>query len=235
MRSNNAESTVAETATAQYVRSRSSEMPLFQNGDHLTQQEFHSRYRKMPGVSAELIDGKVVMASPVFDNHATYHGLMMSWAGCYSLKVPWLKAVDNASFILTEADEVQPDVALLSLTEKALSSVNESGCRVGIAEMVIEVAYSSASYDLFEKYELYQQAGAVEYIVVDIQSERVHWFRRQGNRLEEQSSEDGVYRSSQFPGLWLSVASIFPVDGERLLATLNAGMASPEFEAYLAT
>ncbi len=62
---------------------------------------------------------------------------------------------------------------------------SSDGYIVGAPELVIEVARSSRSYDLNEKKAEYEQAGVLEYIVVELEPDRVHWFVRRDGRFED--------------------------------------------------
>jgi hypothetical protein len=43
-----------------------------------------------------------------------------------------------------------------------------------------------------------------------------------------------MYRSQVFPGLWLDPHALFDDDSERLFATLDRGLATPEHAAFVA-
>ena len=70
--------------------------------------------------------------------------------------------------------------------------------------MVVEVASSSASYDLHSKLRVYEKHGVREYLVWRVRDEAFDWFVRRGDRFEKlPTAADGVLRSEVFPGLWL--------------------------------
>jgi hypothetical protein len=71
-------------------------------------------------------------------------------------------------------------------------------------------------------------------VVVKLDSDRIHWFVRRGDRFEALSpGPDGVYRSEVFPGLWLDPAALYRSDLRRLIDVLAAGLASPEHAAFV--
>ena len=85
-------------------------------------------------------------------------------------------------------------------------------------ELVIEIARSSRSYDLNGKKAEYEEAGVQEYIVVELDPDRVHWFVRRGDHFEDLSpGADGIYRSEAFPGLWLDPVALLNEDLDRLM------------------
>ena len=89
-------------------------VPLLQNGDRLTREEFERRYEAMPQVNkAELVEGIVFMPSPVRVCHGQPHAILTSWLGYYLSKTPNLIIIDNGTVRLDEDNEPQPDVMLL--------------------------------------------------------------------------------------------------------------------------
>src|SRR5438477_482043 len=78
-------------------------------------------------------------------------------------------------------------------------------------------------------------AGVLEYLVVELEPNRIHWFIRHGDRFKKLSpSPDGVYRSKVFPGLWLDPAAIFTRDRVRRDEVLEQGVQSPEHARFVA-
>jgi len=67
-------------------------LPL-ENGDRLSQPEFHDRYLAMPQVKkAELIEGVVYMPSPVrFEPHAEPHSNIIGWLWNYRIATPGVR------------------------------------------------------------------------------------------------------------------------------------------------
>jgi hypothetical protein len=45
---------------------------------------------------------------------------------------------------------------------------------------------------------------------------------------------DRVMRSIVFPGLWLDIDAFWRNDGRRMLATLEAGLATPDHQEFVA-
>src|SRR5580658_6611036 len=90
-------------------------VPPLENGDRLTRAEFERRYNAMPEhVRAELVEGVVVMASPVRHNmHGQQHGDLLTWAGMYRVGTPGVLGGADATVRLDLDNEPQPDVYLL--------------------------------------------------------------------------------------------------------------------------
>jgi Uma2 family endonuclease len=105
----------------------------------------------------------------------------------------------------------------------------------GAAELVVEVAYSSANIDLHRKRDDYDAAGVREYIVALVETNAVVRFARRRGRLAERPADpDGIIRSTVFPGLWLDPAALFAPDTRRLTAVLREGLATAEHAAFVA-
>ena len=67
---------------------------------------------------------------------------------------------------------------------------------------MVEIARSSRYYDLNEKKADYERAGVREYVVVELDPDRIHWFVRRGDHFEDlPPGPDGIYRSEVFPAL----------------------------------
>src|SRR5438876_4022550 len=85
-------------------------LPLLENGDRLTQAEFHRRYEAYPDdVKIELIGGIVYMASPASWLHGSYDSELGLVLVLYKAETPGVEAGHNATMILGEESEPQPD------------------------------------------------------------------------------------------------------------------------------
>ncbi len=202
-------------------------------GEHLDQPTFHARYAAMPpGTRAELIGGKVYMPSPVRITHGAPHTKATTWLGTYEAHTPGVQALDNATAILADDSEPQPDVALRVVVGGQTTVAD--GYVVGCPELVCEVASSTASYDLHEKLADYDRYGAKEYVAVLVRTAAVRWFRRDANgRLADvRPDADGIYRSTAFPGLWLDPAALLVGDAKRVLDVLSLGLATADHAAF---
>jgi Uma2 family endonuclease len=212
------------------------DIPPLENGDHLDQPTFHERYAAMPpGTRAELIGGVVHMPSPVRRNHGSHTLEVAGWLRDYKLHTPGVEALDNATTILGEWSEPQPDFSLLIAPEcGGQTSVTVDGYVQGGPELVVEVAGSSASYDLHTKLRDYEQSGVREYVVVVLRQRQVRWFySRDGRFIGEEAASDGVFRSEAFPGLWLDGEALLRLDSLAVRRTVELGVATPEHAAFV--
>ncbi len=66
-----------------------STIPTLENGDRLTRIEFENRYSESNVKKAELIEGKVYVASPLrITKHGNPHARIMTWLGIYWSATP---------------------------------------------------------------------------------------------------------------------------------------------------
>lgn len=212
-------------------------IPPLETGDRLTQREFERRYCAMPGVKkAELIEGVVHMPTPVhFASHSQPHGYIIGWLALYCAATPGVALGDNATIRLDADNDVQPD-ALLRLEEArgGRSRVSADDYLEGAPELIAEIASTSASYDLHDKFRVYRRNGVQEYLVWRVFDQRLDWFRLdEGEYVRVEPEAGGVIRSQVFPGLWLAAEALLAGDLARVLATLQKGLASAEHAAFV--
>lgn len=194
-----------------------------ESGDHLTREEFHHRYLKRPDIKkAELVEGVVYVASPVrIRQHSRPHGVVVLWLGSYAMRIAGLHLEIEGSVYLDGRNEVQPD-AFLWREGPDGPHETEDGYLVGAPLLVVEVAASSASYDLHEKEEAYRRTGVQEYLVWRVLDRAVDWFDlRDGQYVAREPDQHGILESGQFPGLRLHLPSLLAGDAAAVLAALD--------------
>ena len=202
-------------------------LPL-ENGDRLTRREFERRYEAMSQTKkAELIEGMVYMASPVrAKSHAKPHTYIMTWLGTYEAATPNVEALDNATVRIDADNELQPD-ALLRVEQGGLSGVTDDDYIEGAPELIVEIAASSASYDLHDKLKVYLCNQVQEYLVWRVYDQKFDWFRLiEGQYRQLEVNSDGFFCSVVFPGLWLDKAALLSGDLTKVLAILRQGLTS---------
>ena len=187
-----------------------------ESGDHLSRTEFEERYTARPDIKkAELIEGVVYVGSPVrVREHGEPNAHVVGWLVTYCASRPGYRVGDNATVRLDGGNEPQPDVMLVKDPEAGgQARIDDDGYVEGAPELVVEVAASSASYDLHEKMDAYRRGGVREYIVWQIFENRVDWFRLIGEKYEPiPPGSDGIIESNEFPGLRLDVAALLSGD-----------------------
>jgi Uma2 family endonuclease len=205
-----------------------------ENGERLTQPEFHRRYLEYPeDVKFELIGGIVYMASPLRIKHSYFSEELGHLLGIYRQKTPGVEALQNATTILGELSEPQPDLGLFIRRDfGGQSQINSTDYLVGPPELLAEIAYSSRAIDMTAKRIDYEKAGVIEYIVLCIEEPELHWFHfPSGRRIR--ADEGGISRSRIFPGLWIDGPALLERKSRQLAKVLRLGLASPEYERFV--
>ncbi len=218
-------------------RTRRTTLPPLEVGQHLDQPTFHERYEAMPPIiKAELVEGIVYMPSPMRGDHGGTTQVTAGWLFHYRWKTPRVAGEDGCTVKLDLHGEPQPDHMLrLPIELGGKTRLDHEGYLTGPPELLIEVSRSSRSFDLKQKKADYERAGVVEYVVVELDPDRIHWFIRRGTRfVQMRPGPDGIYRSSVFPGLWLDPKALYSQDLDRLIAVLEQGLATPDHAAFVA-
>lgn len=212
-------------------------IPPLENGDRLTQKEFHRRYEAMPeNVKAELIKGIVYMSSPVrVTKHGDPHALVMSCLGVYFLSTESVRLSDNITYIANEEYEPQPDAVLrIDENKGGKSWINDNDYLEGAPELIVEIASSSASYDLHDKLELYEQKGVQEYIVWRVLDEQIDWFGLEDGKYKKFTADkQGIIESEVFPGLRLNVEAMLEDNLQKVSANLQKGLKSKKYKNFV--
>lgn len=205
-----------------------------QTGDRMTREEFHRVYTQMPAAfRAELIGGIVYVASPLKRRHGTNHLPLGTLLFTYEAHTPGVESGDNATILLGEEGEPQPDLFLRILPEcGGQSQTSEDDFVLGAPELIAEIAYSSRSIDLHRKREDYARYGVCEYLVLCLREHRLRWFDLRSDR-ELEPGADGLYRLQVFPGLWIDAEAVLAKDHARMLAVLQQGLGTSEHDTFV--
>jgi Uma2 family endonuclease len=182
---------------------------------------------------AELIGGIVYVASPLRRRHGTHHLPLASVFFAYQSHTPGVEAAANATILLGDDAEPQPDLYLRILPERGgQSRTTDDDYVAGAPELVAEIAHSSRAIDLHAKKHDYSRYGVLEYVVVSLEEPRLWWFDLRADT--EILPDDGrVCRLRSFPGLWIDIPALFARDFRGLMATLEQGLDSPEHDAFV--
>ncbi len=210
-------------------------IPPLENGDKLTRHEFEQRYHAMPNLKkAELIEGVVYLASPVrAKNHGKPHSHIMTWLGTYEAATPKVETLDNTTVRLDADNEPQPD-ALLRIEQGGQSRISEDDYVEGAPELIVEIAASTASYDLHEKLKVYRRNQVQEYLVWRVYDCQFDWFRLQkGEYIQVEPNTDNIVCSQVFPGLWLAKSALLSGDLAKVLAVLQQGLSTPDHQNFV--
>jgi Uma2 family endonuclease len=147
--------------------------------------------------------------------------MIMAWVGAYVARHPDLEFGDNGTVILDGDNEVQPDVALWR-EEPGGPRVTDDDYVEGAPQLVVEIAASSASYDLHDKLRAYRRNGVREYLVWRVLDGAFDWLRLdEGAYVRVEPDADGIIESEGFPGLRLDVPRLVAGDLAAVLAALD--------------
>ncbi len=211
--------------------------PILQNGDKLSHSAFMHRYEAMPNIKAERIEGVVYMASPVRATlHGDPHSQIITWLGYYRAFTPHVSLFDNSTVHLDLDNDPQPD-ALLRFEKEVggQSYISEKDYIVGAPELIVEIAASTASYDLHHKLNVYRRNGVKEYLVWRVYDEAFDWFvldKGEYHRLVPNS--EGVIQSTVFVGLWLDVEALLSGNLAKVIETVSVGVRSEGHRGFVA-
>ena len=65
-----------------------------------------------------------------------------------------------------------------------------------------------------------------------VEERQLRWFDLQAD-AELKPDVDGIFRMRSFPGLWIHAEGLFARDYFRLMNTLDQGMSTPEYGAFV--
>src|SRR5262249_11902088 len=89
-------------------------------------------------------------------------------------------------------------------------------------QLIVEIAASSAAYDLREKKTVYLRNGVQEYMVWQVYEQRIDWFHLIEDEYEPLPPDaEGIVRSQVFAGLDLNFPALLGGDLAHVLATLQ--------------
>lgn len=214
---------VVHETTTEYERTT---IPQLNSGDVLDRDEYLRRYEAAhEKLKAERINGRVYLMNALrARQHGNPHLLLGGWLFTYAMSNPDLNLSDNATLHLDTSNDPQPDLCVYRTGGRA--TLNDEGYLVGVPEMIVEIAGSSASYDFGEKRDVYEAAGVGEYLVFETIEGRIEWWRHDGSRFIDVPRQAMIYKSATFPGLWLDGEALRSADRFRLIETLRQGMQS---------
>jgi Uma2 family endonuclease len=212
-------------------------LPPLESGDRLTRPEFERRYAAAPHIKkAELIEGTVYVASPLrHEQHGKPHSRVMTWLGVYQAMTPGVDLSVEPTVRLDLDNEPQPDAVLfIEANAGGQTRISADGYIEGSPELIVEIAASSAAIDTGSKKQVYRRNGVLEYVIWQSHDNQLEWLQLvDGEYRSLVPDQDGIIRSRVFPGLWLAVEALLSNQMAQVLEVLQAGLRSPEHEAFV--
>jgi Uma2 family endonuclease len=208
--------------------------PGLVTGERVTVEEFLRRWEDLPDLkNAELIDGVVYVPSPVSLDHGRLDSRIILWLAYYAQATPGCDNGNNSTWLMS-GSAPQPDAYLQILPSHGGQSGSHGPLGAGAPELAVEICVTSTEVDFGPKLALYQRAGVREYITVELFGPRMIWrVVENGAYVAQTLPADGIVRSQFFPGLWLDVAAFWANDRAKMLAVLNAGLASQDHRTFV--
>ena len=209
--------------------------PPLERGDRLTRAEFLRIWKQHPEIKfAELIGGVVYMPSPLTRQHAITDTDTAGWLWVYRTHTPGTESGCNATTLMEHDEAPQPDDYLRILPEYGGRSRNDGKFIGGSPELLAEICVSSASYDLHDKFDLYEREGVLEYVAILMREQEIRWHRltTTGYKLLAPDAKS-IWKSRIFPGLWLDGKAMLAGDAAKVLAVLQQGLDSPEHARFV--
>ena len=208
-------------------------IPPLENGDRLTRYEFERRYAAMPHLKkAELVEGVVYMPAALrFRSHGQPHANIIGWLWFYAIATRKVELGDNPTVRLDLDNAPQPDAVLL--IDGGQAKISEDDYVEGAPELIVEIAASSAAYDLYDKKRAYRRNGVREYLVWRVYDRQLDWFSLEAGEYNLLAPDaKGVVRSQVFPGLWLATSQLLSGKMNEVLAVLQQGLNSDEHQEF---
>jgi hypothetical protein len=211
-----------------------SAVPPLIPGQRLKQPEFHRRYEQYPeDVKFELIGGTVYMTSPLRRSHGLYHPVLSGVLWLYGSATPGVEVLDNATTILGEGSEPQPDLELRILSQYGGQSRETHQDYVeGPPELMAELSHSTRAIDMRQKRDDYERAGVLEYVVLCVKEQELYWWHFPSGATIKPDRR-GISRSRVFPGLWIHGPALLARDTKRLVKVAEQGLASRAHAAFV--
>ncbi len=173
------------------------------------------------------------MASPLRRSDGRYHPHLSAVLWHYQTATPGIELLDNATTILGEESEPQPDLALRILSQYGGRSRETPDDYVeGPPELLAEIAHSTRAIDIHQKREDYRKAKVVEYLVLCVEEQELHWWHFPSGRMIKPNRQ-GLHCSRVFPGLWIDGRALLAGDSKRFIKVVEQGLASRAHAAFV--
>ncbi len=161
----------------------------------------------------EIIDGELFMTRSPHRRHQQIAHEICSALNLWSKQSELGEAIFAPGVILSDADNVIPDVVWISKARLALIE-DEAGHLMGMPELVVEILSSGEQNirrDREAKLKLYSVQGAQEYWIADRVLKQIEVYRRENAQLAliETLGVEDVLRSPLLPEFSCKMSQIF--------------------------
>lgn len=170
-------------------------------------------YQNLPedGNRYELINGELIMVAAPLTIHQIVSANIVFELQTYVKKTKsGIVLTSPIDVVLSEHNILQPDIVFIRNERKSI--ITEKNIQ-GAPDLVIEIlSPSSFYYDWFDKKELYEQHGVMEYWIVDPLRYWVETYQRKKNKFEK------FQRRDKTGNLISSVLSDFSITLEKMFS-----------------
>lgn len=162
----------------------------------------------------EIIDGELFVTRSPHMDHQEVGGNLYAFLRSWSLQTELGKAIFGPGIVLSDADNVIPDVVWVS--KKRLSLIaDESGHLTKMPELVIEVLSAGADNirrDREAKLKFYSVQGVQEYWIADRFTQQIEVYRREEGKLSLAMTliSNDTLTSPLLPAFACPLAQVFP-------------------------
>lgn len=161
----------------------------------------------------EIIDGELFMAKAPHRRHQQVGLEIGSALNDWSKQSGLGETIFAPGVILSDADNVIPDLVWVSKERMALIE-DQAGHLTAMPELLVEILSPGSENirrDREAKLKLYSVTGAQEYWIADRFSKQIEVYRRENNRLvlTETLTEKDTLRSPLLPGFSAKVSQFF--------------------------
>jgi Uma2 family endonuclease len=156
-----------------------------------------------PGVFADLIDGEILMHSPVSLPHANLTNFLDRLLAAF-IELRGLGGVVHREAIavrLSQRSVVLPDIAFYTREQESL--FRETHIPVAPTWVAEVLSPSTALNDVGRKFAKYEEYGVQEYWVLDPKTLGHRFYDRRDNLLVEFGQNEEIIRSRAIPGFWV--------------------------------
>lgn len=214
---------------------RARHVPYLRPGDRLSAKEFERRFDATPDLKkAELIDGVVYVPPPQNEWIGSAQFALAGLLGIFYFHTPPVQGAIRGMLRLDDRNRLQPDVYLYIRAENGgRIRTDADGFMINGPELAADIV-GPDRHEPSAKIEPYRRYGVQEFIVWRVMERSIEWHALHGERYEAvQPDANGVLRSREFPGLWITTKPLIEGDMSSAAGILNDGLASAEHASFV--
>ena len=162
-----------------------------------------------PGIFADLIDGQIIMHSPVSLLHGNLTNFLDRLVAAY-VEHERLGVVHREVIAvrLSQRTVVMPDIAFYTHEQEAL--FQETHIPLAPTWVAEILSPTTAGDDVGRKFARYEEYGVKEFWILDPKTLAHRFFNRQDNLLLEFGQNEDIICSRAIPGFWVRRAWLDP-------------------------